>query len=185
MECAWLGPREQPPDTSNDVAIEISPAGIAAIRKHGESTFPHECCGFILGKVNGEDRLTPTRWFAWLVRFILGKANGEDHRAAELLSADNSREDEARHNRFLITPDAYMRGEKAARAKGLDIIGFYHSHPDAPAEPSQYDLDHALTWYSYSYVIVSIRDGAAQDMTSWRLNEEGTAFDEETIKELA
>ena len=132
---------------------------MAAIRKFGESTFPHECCGFILGKAEGENR-----------------------RVAELLPVENSREDEARHNRFLITADDFMRGEKAARAKGLDIIGFYHSHPNAPARPSQYDLDHAWPWYSY--VIVSIRDGAAETMTSWILNEERSAFGEETIKEL-
>jgi proteasome lid subunit RPN8/RPN11 len=138
------------------MAIKLTQDQQAAIRQHGEETFPHECCGF-----------------------MLGKANGEAKTVGELLRADNDREDGARHNRFLITPEAYMRGEKAARAKGLDIIGFYHSHPNAPARPSQYDLDHA--WPFYSYVIVSILDKKSDAMTSWVLKEDRSKFDEEAI----
>ena len=128
-----------------------------AIEGHGEETFPNECCGFLLGKVDGDSR-----------------------HVAELLRAYNDREDEAKHNRFLITPDSFMKGEKTARSKGLDIIGFYHSHPNAPSRPSQYDLDHA--WPFYSYVIVSIKDGAADVMTSWLLSDDRSQFNEETIE---
>ncbi len=142
------------------MAIEISAADVKAIRSHGEETFPNECCGFMLGEANGDSR-----------------------NVAELLRAENDREDEAQYNRFLITPEAFMRGEKAAREKGLDIIGFYHSHPDAPARPSQYDLDHAWPWYSY--VIVSIKSGEADAMTSWVLKEDREAFGEEEIVELS
>jgi proteasome lid subunit RPN8/RPN11 len=142
------------------MAIEISVLDIEAIRSHGEETFPNECCGFILGKANGDLR-----------------------NVAELMRAENDREDEAKYNRFLITPDAFMRGEKTAREKGLDIIGFYHSHPDAPARPSQYDLDHAWPWYSY--VIVSIKAGKSDVMTSWVLREDRGAFGEEDIIELS
>lgn len=142
------------------MAIEISVLDVEAIRSHGEETFPNECCGFMLGKANGDLR-----------------------NVAELMRAENDREDEAKYNRFLITPDAFMRGEKAAREKGLDIIGFYHSHPDAPARPSQYDLDHAWPWYSY--VIVSIKAGKADVMTSWVLREDRGAFGEEDIIELS
>ena len=127
-----------------------------AIRGHGEETFPNECCGFMLGSVNGEDRCV-----------------------VELMRADNDREDEEQYHRFLITPEAYMQGEKAARSKGLDIVGFYHSHPNAPACPSQYDLDHA--WPFYSYIIVSIMDKTADTMTSWILKDDRSAFDEEDI----
>jgi len=95
------------------------------------------------------------------------------------MRADNDREDEEQFHRFLITPEAYMQGEKTARRKGLDIIGFYHSHPNAPARPSQYDLDHA--WPFYSYVIVSIMEKTADRMTSWILKDDRTAFDEEDI----
>ena len=138
------------------MAVEISKTLESEIRRHGEETFPNECCGFILGKVNGEDRTV-----------------------VELLRADNDREDEEQYHRFLITPDDYMKGEKAARGKGLDIIGFYHSHPNAPARPSQYDLDHA--WPFYSYIIVSIMDKVSDLMTSWILKDDRSAFDEEEI----
>ena len=137
--------------------IRVTPEQDAAIRAHGEETFPHECCGFILGRFNGEDR-----------------------NAVELLQAENAREDEAQKNRFLIDPRAFMKAEKAAREKGLDMIGIYHSHPNAPARPSQYDLDHA--WPLYSYVIVSILEGSADAMTSWLLKDDRSAFDEETIR---
>ena len=138
------------------MAIELAKTAVEAIRRHGEETFPNECCGF-----------------------ILGKAKGDSKKVAELMRADNDREDEAQYNRFLITPEAYMRGEKEARAKELDVIGFYHSHPNAPARPSQYDLDHAWPWYSY--VIVSIMDEQADSMTSWVLAEDRSAFNEEEI----
>lgn len=139
------------------MAIVLRAEHKAAIEKHGEETFPNECCGFILGKLNGADR-----------------------NVVELMPAANDREGEAQYNRFLITPEAYMRGEKAARAKKLDIVGFYHSHPNAPARPSQYDLDHA--WPVYSYIIVSIRDKVAADMTSWLLKDDRSAFDPEEIR---
>lgn len=140
------------------MAIELSGKDLDAIRRHGEETFPHECCGFMLGKTNGDAK-----------------------QVVELIQADNEREDEAQRNRFLITPDAYMKGEKAARTKGLDIVGFYHSHPNAPARPSQYDLDHA--WPFFSYVIVSIMDKSADALTSWVLRPDRSAFDEELIVE--
>jgi len=110
---------------------------------------------------------------------MLGSVKGEDRTIAELIRADNDREDEEKYHRFLITPEAYMQGEKAARKKGLDIVGFYHSHPNAPARPSQYDLDHA--WPFYSYMIVSIMDKSADKMTSWILKDDRSAFDEEDI----
>lgn len=142
------------------MAIVLSKAQKEAIERHGEETFPNECCGFVLGRTNGQDRSV-----------------------VELMRADNDREADAQRNRFLITPEAYMRGDKAARAKGLDVIGFYHSHPNAPARPSQYDLDHA--WPFYSYIIVSVQDRAAADMTSWRLQDGRGAFDPEEIQVTA
>ena len=138
------------------MAIVISTELEEAIRGHGEETFPNEYCGFMLGSVNGENR-----------------------RVIELMRDDNDREDEEQYHRFLITSEAYMRGEKAARSKGLDIVGFYHSHPNARARPSQYDLDQA--WPFYSYVIVSIMDKSADNMTSWILKDDRSAFDEEDI----
>lgn len=138
------------------MAIKLSSANNAAIRAHGEETFPNECCGFMLGKSNGDGRVV-----------------------VELLRAENDRESENQYNRFLITPEAFMKSEKAARAKGLDVLGFYHSHPNAPARPSQYDLDHAWPWYSY--VIVSVLEKVSDKMTSWVLRDDRSSFDEEQI----
>lgn len=139
------------------MSITLTADQVRAIEVHGEETFPNECCGFMLGTSEGDDKTI-----------------------VELMRAYNEREEEAKYNRFLITPEAYMRGEKHARAKGLDIMGFYHSHPSAPARPSQYDLDHAWPWMSY--VIVSIMEAKADAMTSWVLRDDRSAFDEETIE---
>jgi proteasome lid subunit RPN8/RPN11 len=79
-----------------------------------------------------------------------------------------------------VRPDDYRVAEKRAREAGLDLLGFYHSHPDHPARPSQFDLDHA--WPSFSYVIVSVMAGEDKLLTSWRLQEDRSAFDEESVE---
>lgn len=127
-----------------------------AIREHGREAFPHECCGFLLGKDADCGR-----------------------RVEEVLPAMNSRGEKELHNRFTITPEAFLQAEKRADATKLDILGFYHSHPNAPARPSQYDLDHA--WPVYSYIIVSVQDGKPADMTSWLLKDDRSAFEPENI----
>ena len=136
--------------------LHLKPEHDTAIREHGQRAFPHECCGFLIGKT--EDGAG---------------------RVVEAIPALNSRGEEELHNRFTITPRAFMQADKAARARKLDIVGFYHSHPNAPARPSQYDLDHA--WPVYAYVIVSVLEGEPTDMTSWLLKEDRSAFDEQTI----
>lgn len=128
-----------------------------SIRCYGESAYPEECCGIILG-TDGPD----------------GKRKAE-----EIIPVANAKEDEKRHNRFLITSETLMQAELLARRKKLDVIGFYHSHPDHPAAPSEYDREHA--WPFYSYIIVSVIAGQAEDMTSWRLEEVRNNFKEETI----
>jgi proteasome lid subunit RPN8/RPN11 len=106
---------------------------------------------------------------------LLGPRDGVVSRA---ISLDNTTDLE-RRRRFLIGPDEYRRAERHASDTGLEIVGFYHSHPDHPARPSQYDLDHA--WPFFSYVIVSVREGVSGDMTSWRLREDRSAFDQEDL----
>jgi proteasome lid subunit RPN8/RPN11 len=133
-------------------AVVISPDVDAAIRAHGASTFPHECCGALLGR---------------------------DGAAQEAFALPNTT-DEGPRRRFLVRPDDYRVAEKRARERGLDLIGFYHSHPDHPAVPSQYDLDHA--WPSFSYVIVSVMAGEPGDLRSWRLNDDRSRFDEESLQ---
>ena len=124
----------------------------SAIRAHGRETFPHECCGAMLGK------------------------DGVVEQAYALPNTT----DEGPRRRFLVRPNDYRVAEKQARESGLDLLGFYHSHPDHPAEPSQYDLDHA--WPSFSYVIVSVMAGEDKLLTSWQLQADRSAFDEESIE---
>jgi proteasome lid subunit RPN8/RPN11 len=93
----------------------------------------------------------------------------------------NDREAEEQYHRFLITPEDSFRADRAARKKGMDVIGCYHSHPNAPARPSQYDVDHAA-WAEFSHIIVSILNGKAADMTSWLLKEDRSAFNPEEIR---
>jgi proteasome lid subunit RPN8/RPN11 len=130
---------------------------IKNISRHGESDYPHECCGMIFGVFDEQHRKV----------------------AGELHPISNAREETAKRNRFLITADEFIRGESAARKKKLDIIGFYHSHPDHPALPSAFDLEHA--WPLYSYVIVAIQQGVAGDLTSWELESDRSKFISETI----
>lgn len=137
--------------------ITIGDDHLDGIRRHGEADFPHECCGLLIGKL-GEG----------------GKKTVE-----AIFPISNAREEAAKRNRFLITPQELMRGEKHARSLGLDVVGFYHSHPDHPAVPSQFDLDHA--WPVYSYIIVSVQSGRAEDLFSYELRSDRSRFDPEVI----
>jgi proteasome lid subunit RPN8/RPN11 len=137
--------------------ITIESHDLAEMRRHGERDYPFECCGLMLGRFEGT-----------------GHKN-----VSETYAISNAREEEAKRNRFLIRPEELMRGEKYAREKGLDVVGFYHSHPDEPAIPSKYDLDHA--WPTYSYIVVSIEKGQAVDLRSWEMEPDRSRFDEEEI----
>ena len=100
-------------------------------------------------------------------------------RAQEVLAlADPGRESE--RNRFLIDPREQLRVEKDARARQLDVLGYYHSHPDHPARPSQYDQEHAWPWYSY--VILCVRQGVAEDLKCWVLAEDRSHFEPESVE---
>ena len=94
------------------------------------------------------------------------------------MALDNVTEEGPRR-RFRVSSTDYRQSETRARELGAELVGFYHSHPDHPARPSQYDLDHA--WPFFSYVIVSVREGVSGDMTSWRLREDRSAFDQEDL----
>jgi len=131
------------------------------IRAHGAESYPHECCGALLGR----------------------DAEASDRDAARevlaLFPLVNRRDDSPR-NRFSVTTEDVLEADRTAQKQGLEVIGWYHSHPDHPARPSQYDRDHAWPWYSY--IIVSVNHGAPQDMTSWRLNDDREAFSPEGIE---
>lgn len=139
------------------------------IREHGGETYPHECCGALLGRDDwGGD--------------TAGDARVEHAGTRQVLSLFPlvNRRDDSPRNRFMVTAEDVRVAEAAAQNQGFDIIGWYHSHPDHPARPSAYDRDHAWPWYSY--VIVSVHQGSAVDMTSWRLNDDRSEFSEEEIE---
>lgn len=130
---------------------------LTEMRRHGERDYPFECCGLMLGQFESNGRKI----------------------VVETYPISNAREEEAKRNRFLIRPEELMRGEKYAREKGLDVVGFYHSHPDEPAVPSKYDLEHA--WPTYSYIVVSVEKGQAVDLRSWEMEADRSRFGGEEI----
>jgi proteasome lid subunit RPN8/RPN11 len=136
--------------------ISLTQEQLLAMRAHGERDYPFECCGLMLG------------------RFDDGRKQ-----VVETYPISNAREEAAKRNRFLIRPEELMRGEKYAREKGLDVVGFYHSHPDDVAVPSRYDLEHA--WPTYSYIVVAVEKGHAADLRSWEMETDRSRFNEEEI----
>lgn len=127
-----------------------------AIRRHGEATYPEECCGFLLGRTT------------------------QDGNEVVALHRVENRHPDFRERRYVITPADYVAADRAARRQDLDIVGFYHSHPDHPARPSETDLAEA-TFPGYTYVIVSVRGGASDEMTAWSLAPDRSRFLPEPI----
>ncbi len=156
----------------SQMTLTMSDAQIEVIRQHGARAYPSECCGVILGDVNGAckkaEEIVP-----------LKNIRNNPGRAQELLPLDDPAR-ETERNRFLLDPIDQLRVEKDARARGLEVLGYYHSHPDHPARPSNYDREHAWPWYSY--VIVSIERGVAKHLTCWVLAEDRGTFLPETIE---
>lgn len=138
------------------MAIRLSRYRARMIRAHARETYPDECCGALLGEVNAEGK--------WV----------RSHRRLDNVHEDGHR------RRFRVDPYALMLVEKEARAQGMKVLGFYHSHPDHPAVPSEYDRTHA--WPGYSYIIVSSRPGRTGRMTSWIIEDEGAPFTQEEIE---
>src|ERR1044071_7802251 len=136
--------------------ITVPESLLREIRAHGVKDYPYECCGLMLGHYSAE-----------------GEIVTETH------PISNAREESAKRNRFLIEPVELMRGERYAREHDLEVVGFYHSHPDSPAVPSQYDLEHA--WPTYSYIIVSTSKDQANDLFSWEQEPDRSKFNQEEI----
>jgi proteasome lid subunit RPN8/RPN11 len=129
------------------------------IRHHGAESYPNECCGALLG--SEEDGFRDV---------------------VEILPLENRRDDSPR-NRFAITPEDVRDSEAAAQRFGLELIGWYHSHPDAPARPSEFDREHAWPWYSY--VIVSVQSREPKDINSWRLADDRARYESEEIESVS
>ena len=139
--------------------IYISRPQIEEIKRHAERDYPHECGGMLIGHFETDG-----------VKIVV-----------ETFPLENAREEDARHNRVLILPKDVLRAERYAREKGFDVIGYYHSHPDDQAVPSQYDLDHALP--VWSYVIASVIEGKTADIRSWVMENDRSKFNGEQLKE--
>ena len=129
-----------------------------SIRKEGEKSYPNECCGILLGRI-GDD----------------GSRVVED-----LIPIENAWAPGEQYHRFQIEPEDMMRAEREARRRGLEALGFYHSHPDHPALPSDFDREQALPFYSY--IITAVEKGRAGAIASWELKTDRSEFLEETIK---
>ncbi|WP_348268328.1 M67 family metallopeptidase [Edaphobacter sp. DSM 109919] len=141
--------------------LQISYADYGALRAHGEETYPHECCGVLLGK----------------------NEPGVGNRVHQLVRAGNTRTDSA-HNRYNIAPQELVKIQRQARGLGLDIVGFYHSHPDHPAQWSPTDFAEAH-WLGCSYIITSVDNGKAALTNSFLLTgttEEDKKFEDEAIE---
>jgi proteasome lid subunit RPN8/RPN11 len=148
------------PETAKIQTLLVTPQIDGEIRRHGEETYPHECCGALVGTGN---RVTAT------------------------VALPNTTEEGPRR-RFMIRPSDYRVAEQKASELGGELLGFYHSHPDHPARPSQYDLDHA--WPTFAYIIVAVNgpgenvsrqsgeSAKAAAMTVWYLKEDRSSFEE-------
>ena len=143
--------------------LRILYADYEALRAHGEETYPHECCGVLLGKnIAGE-----------------GNRTEATNHVQQIVRAGNTRTDSA-HNRYNIAPQELVKIQRQARGRGLDIVGFYHSHPDHPAQWSPTDFAEAH-WLGCSYLITSIEQGKAALTNSFLLR--GTAEDDKRFED--
>ncbi len=127
------------------------------IEAHGEETYPNEGAGFLLGRTEESGMVI-----------------------ASILPVDNKREAEAQHNRYQLTPHDFTQAELEAARRDLDLVGVFHSHPDHPARPSQFDLDYALP--HFLYLITSIQQGRAVETTAWQLRPDRSAFDQDDLE---
>ena len=135
--------------------LKIGRGDMGHIREHAKEAYPEECAGALVGMDVGEMKVVVDVWRAENV-------HGED-----------------RLRRFLIEPLQIKEFEERATERDMDLLGFYHSHPDHPAEPSEYDREQA--WPYYSYVIASVSEGGVEGMRSWVLKDDRSSYEEEQI----
>jgi proteasome lid subunit RPN8/RPN11 len=140
------------------VSLRLDARWSEIVRAHLIRAYPEEGCGVMIGLDRDGER-----------------------RVQSVVPLENRRED-SRGNRYLIAPEQFLAAEREARGRGLDVVGFFHSHPDHPARPSAFDLEHA--WPYYSYLIVSVERGLVTDQRSWRLAEDRSGFEPESLEIL-
>ena len=136
--------------------LKINKAELEAVRRHGEETYPHECCGVLLGRMEDEER-----------------------QVVETVRCGNTREDRPQ-DRYNIDPRELVRIQRQGHERGLDIVGFYHSHPDHPAQASRFDTERA--WAGYVYLIVAIHQGNPVDANAFVADADGGPFQPEPLE---
>lgn len=139
------------------MTLIIPPELMRQLRTHAESSYPEEGAGLLMGLVDGESRVVNA-----------------------VYELSNARESGARHNRYLITPHDMLRAEDEAAQRGMEVLGVFHSHPDHPNRPSDFDRQWAMPWFSY--LITSVESGRATGSRSWRLMEDRGSYFEEQIE---
>jgi len=132
------------------MAVSIPGVQLQYILNHARSAYPEECCGFLIGR------------------------SSEPRQVDRVLPAENAARS-SRNKQYRIDPVEFIRADEEARRSSLDLIGFYHSHPDAPVEPSQTDLENALL--SYTYLVLSLQNGEPRDVAAWSLSRDKSAFE--------
>ena len=141
--------------------IKVGTLFLEDIKRHAEREYPRECCGLLIGRIEDDGRTRD-------VVETYPVANAWD-------------ESDTMHRRMLITPLDYMRAERHLAKDGLGVVGNYHSHPDHPAVPSEFDLKNLAPWPTMSYVVVSVVRGRAAGLRSWELEADRSRFNEEQI----
>lgn len=150
--------------------LKLNAAHLQEIQNHAESTYPEECCGILIGKMQGDTKT--------LIE-VLPTANSWGDEAVDNFSTIATSKPTSKRDRFSIAPRVLFEVQKETRSRNLDIIGIFHSHPDNPAHPSEFDR--AIAWATYSYIIVSVQNGKACDFRSWMLDDEHKFQPEEII----
>jgi proteasome lid subunit RPN8/RPN11 len=181
------------------MSIELSREALQQIEEHGREDYPNECCGVLLGKDQDGRKI-----ITGILRIKNSRPANENltaerpeimdllKQAYKLLQLSQDKSDSMRdwlqradpiinsaRNRFLIDPADFVASEREARKQGVDILGFYHSHPDHPARPSEFDREHAWPWYTY--LILRVEKGLPQETTGWLLTEDHARFLPEEI----
>jgi proteasome lid subunit RPN8/RPN11 len=140
------------------MTIRLTGVLVEEIRREGELAYPAECCGVLGGRIVGESK-----------------------EVSRLVAMVNHRPDDP--HRYLITPEDLLRTTADLQRSALEVLGYYHSHPDHPAAPSEFDSQHAWPWYSY--IIVRVDRGRAAELTSWVLEEDCSAMRQESLEVLS
>jgi proteasome lid subunit RPN8/RPN11 len=152
--------------------LKLQSNHLQAIQSHAESTYPEECCGLLLGQLSGDIKT--------LIDVLPTENSWGDEAVDAFQTIEEPRERKSsKRNRFSIAPKVMLKAQKDARDRNLDIVGIFHSHPDHPAVPSEFDR--AIAWQQYSYIIVSVQNGLARDLKSWSLDDDDQFQHEEIL----